>query len=100
MLVWSNLRSTAAAAEEAEQVDEQVDEVKVEAQSAHRGYLAHHRGVGLGTHALDGLGIPSSEANEDEHTDNADNQVKHRTLEKDDIDQHTRDESDECHDQD
>lgn len=60
--------SVAAAAEEAEQVKEQVDEVKIEIQGAESGYMAGgRRGHGFG-HAFDLLGVPCGQTDENDHT--------------------------------
>lgn len=68
--------SVAGGAEEAEEVDEEVDEVEVEGEGAPCGdVLRGDAGVG-GCELLDFLGIPCGEADEDEHTGAGDNPVK------------------------
>lgn len=56
-----------AVAEEAEQIEEQVDEVKIECQRADCGDFAHLRRVAVLHHLFDFLGVPCGEADEDCH---------------------------------
>lgn len=85
-----------AAAKDAQQVQEQVDEVEIERQGTHRGDLAEHRGVGLGTHALDSLGIPCGKSHKDEYTSHTDAPCHHGALQED-VDNHADKQSDESH---
>ena len=70
-------KSIPAVSKDTKQIQEQVDEVEIEAQGTHRCDLAQHRRVGLGAHALDGLRVPCGEAHKDEHTSTTDEQFKH-----------------------
>ena len=58
----------AAASEDAENEEEEVDEVKIEVHSSHRGKLIGEFGFeAASSHAFDLLGVPGSETREDEH---------------------------------
>ena len=69
-LFWDCLyASVAAAAEESEQIEEEVDEVKVERQRAVGCQTTvAHSGIRIG-HLFDLLGVPGCEADENQHTD-------------------------------
>lgn len=59
--------SVAGGAEEAEEVDEEVDEVEVEGEGAPGGEGAVGDAHVHGCHLLDFLGVPGGEADEDKH---------------------------------
>ena len=87
-----------AVAEEAEQVEEQVDEIEVERQRADGGELACLRAVGHGCHLLDFLCVPCGEADEYHHACEADNPL-HRRAFHEDVDNGADYKPDECHEQ-
>lgn len=65
MLLWR--KSVAGGAEEAEEVDEEVDEVEVEREGAPGGQGAVGQAHVHGGHLLDFLGVPGGEADENQH---------------------------------
>ncbi len=93
------LGSVAAASEYAEQEDEQVDEVKVEVEGSESGQFIAERGVEIGhSHALDLLGVPSSESNEYEYAGEGDH--PHQGSASDEyVDDGCYDETEEGHDE-
>ena len=68
-------RGLVAVAEEAEEVDEEVDEVEVEGEGAPGGEGAVGDAHIHCCHAFDLLGVPGGESDEEEHTDAGDDQV-------------------------
>ena len=87
-----------AVAEEAEQVEEQVDEIEVERQRAYGGELAGLRAVGHGGHLLDFLRVPCGEADEYHHACEADNPL-HRRAFHENVDNGADNEAYQCHEQ-
>ena len=85
-----------AASEKAEQVQEQVDEVEIKPQRSHGGHFADHRGVGLGAHCLDVLGIPCSKSHKNQDSSNTDAPIHHRATQKQ-VHQRADDKSDKRH---
>ncbi len=85
-------------AEEAEQVEEQVDKVKVERQCAYGGELACLRAVGESGHLLYLLRIPCRKADENDNTGKTYYPLHGTTLQED-IDNGTDDKSYQCHNQ-
>lgn len=88
-------------AEDAEEVDEEVDEVKIERESSEESkLLSALAGIrSLEEHLLDFLGIPRGESDKDEYTDIAQNKGKATALDKE-VDDGGNDESDEGHKED
>ena len=101
VLCFSLLCLVVALAEDAEQIEEEVDEVEVELQGTEQGNLlrtlAH---VGLhGQSLLDALAVPGGETHEEQHADVAQYQVKARAAQEH-VDHRGDDEADESHEQD
>ena len=71
------------ATENTEKVEEEIDEVKIQRQSANSSEFACVGHVGLLCHLLDFLGVPSSQTNEDYHTSKTDNPAHSVTLQED-----------------
>ena len=95
-VVILNRQASVAVAEDAEQVDEKVDEVEVEVEGAEGGKAAvGHCRVGH-RHALDGLGVPGGDTDEEHHAGDADDPVKGR-VGPEDVDHHQNDEAEESH---
>lgn len=72
-----------AVAQEAQQIEEEIDEIEIEIECTDKGNLLHRlaRSVGLKEQfTLDGVDIPSGYTGEDKHTDAANNQFEHRTA--------------------
>ena len=67
-----------AIAQNAQQIDKEVDEVEIERQGTEKGQLLHGLASvrSLQAHLLDFLRVPGGEAYEDEHTGIADNHVQ------------------------
>lgn len=87
--------------EDAEEVDKQVDEVKVEGESTQEGYfLSSFSCIGsLHKHLFDLLGVISGETYEDKYTDIANHQVETSALDEEHVDQCGNDDADKCHQQ-
>ena len=89
-----------SAAEEAEQVKEQVDKVEVEAESAERRNFAQCFGrVGICYHVLDFLGVPSGQTDENAYAYDADNPVETAACQED-VDNDAYEQTDKRHHQD
>ena len=86
----------AAWAEEAEQVEEQVDEIKIEAQSADCGDFACVGTAVVGKHCLDFLGVPCCQPDENGYAGKADYPV-HRAACNEDVDNCADDKSEQSH---
>ena len=87
-------------AEDAEEIDEEVDEVEVKGEGSEESKLLSALACigSLEEHLLDLLGIPRSKSNEDEYSDIAQNKGKATTLDKE-VDDGGNDESDEGHEE-
>ena len=92
--------SLSVSSEEAQQVEEQVDEVEVEAQCAHqRNLLSCLTHVFLHQqHLLDLLRIIGRQSYEHQYADARDNQV-HRRVVEEDVDDTGYDQANQCHEQ-
>ena len=85
-----------AVAEEAEEVDEEVDEIEVEGEGAEGGKASvGHTGIGLG-HLTYLLGVPGGEADEEHYTDDAHDPVEGGAM-GEDVDYQQYQQSEEAH---
>lgn len=98
MAPYCGLMVSVAVSEDAQQVHEHIDKVKIEAQGAEGGQTAYGARWCFLCHALDLLGVPCGEAYEDEYAAEGDGPFKAGTLQKD-VDDAGDDEADESHEQ-
>ena len=89
-------QSVAAGAEEAEKIEEEVNEIEVEIEGTECGQTSvGHRGVGHG-HAFDCLGIPGGDSDEDCDAEEGNNPVE-RGIGPEDVDYHEDNQSEQGH---
>ena len=86
----------AACSEETEQVEEQVDEVQVEAQCAESGDFTSIGSAVHHNHLFDFLSVPCCKADKDAYAHEADNPV-HCAACQEDIDDNADEQANQCH---
>ena len=91
-----NYALVAAGAEEAEEIDEEVDEVEVERKGADCCDFVDFFEGGHFSYMLDSLGVPGGDADENQHTDAGDNPFEGGAFHKE-VDDDADDESEEGH---
>ncbi len=99
MLLAECLLSLFAIAEQAQQHQEQVDEIEVEAKGAHKRLFAHDfAAIAFKIHFLDLLGVIGCEADKDQNADCRDRKFEHGRCQEN-IDDSGNDQTDEAHHQ-
>ena len=88
-----------AAAEDAKNIEEEVNEVEIEVERSDRSQFVGHGGVEIGAcESLHLLGVPGGETGEDQHSDNRDNPLE-CGIGKENIDYARDDQADKGHEQ-